>query len=90
MPNISMCQHKTCPLRFDCLRQQAQPSARQTYGEFSPRPHMSWQEIELHALGCHIPVTCDGYMPITPRPGPVDEAGQDAQEHPLPGEREER
>jgi len=36
MPDITMCQNKTCPMRDKCYRAQAKPSKWQTYAGFEP------------------------------------------------------
>lgn len=36
MPDIEMCQNKTCPIRQTCYRHEATPSLRQSYGEYTP------------------------------------------------------
>ena len=39
MPDISMCENKSCPSRSRCYRFTAKPSqCMQSYGDFEPKP----------------------------------------------------
>lgn len=55
MPDISMCDNKTCPMRFNCKRHAAsgtEPEPLQTYGLFT-------------AITVHGETTCSGYWPVS-------------------------
>ena len=36
MPDISMCENQTCPLKSTCYRFNATPSSYQSYADFKP------------------------------------------------------
>jgi len=66
MPDISMCQNETCPLRDKCFRFMATPSRYQSYSMFE------WEHLD-HELGKVI--HCNDFFKITnPRSSSVKES----------------